>query len=331
MTKFLSQNELYTTILEKSSKAKDTLWVCSPVLGTGAHKIFSQETIKNPPADIRFIFQLNEHTTKTGKTDPYEIQYFIEHFRNSSVKSQENFSSAIYIFDDSALVTSANLTLPAFESYIETGVLLEGTEAAEAQSFFDTFLWNTAKPIGALKKYKVLWNLASKSHMSVTAKKIKAHTEIKDWPKTYVDTWYVGVSKWISAKTVHKIRKEMNWHPDLFVVGDIGYQIYTQLKVGDYAYIADLTKRGGIEIIAARIYDKARIETDEGDFHCIVQKEKGHALKREQFFELMKKVNIRPKSESLFSEEQLKQISDRLSSIKQKNKRKSSVKSIKTK
>ena len=88
-------------------------------------EVFSQEILKNPPADIRFIFQVNDFNVDSGKVNPYEIQYLLEHFKDISIKSHENFNSNICIFDDSALITSATLTEAAFETNIESGVLLE--------------------------------------------------------------------------------------------------------------------------------------------------------------------------------------------------------------
>jgi hypothetical protein len=79
MTKFLSCGELYETIQQKSIEAKEILWISSPYLGLDAHTIFSQEILKNPPTDIRFVFRVDEAAVKEGKVNPYEIQYSFEH------------------------------------------------------------------------------------------------------------------------------------------------------------------------------------------------------------------------------------------------------------
>jgi hypothetical protein len=155
MNRLLCKTELYETILQKSLGTKEILWVCSPSLGSGAHRVFSQEILKNPPADIRFIFRVNDFSVKEGEFNPYEIQYLMEHFKGAKMKSNEDFNSNIYIFDNSALLTSASLTEEAFENSLEVGVLLEGSDAEEVKSFFNESLWNTSKPIGELKKYKL--------------------------------------------------------------------------------------------------------------------------------------------------------------------------------
>jgi hypothetical protein len=327
MARVLKNTELYDTVLQKSLGAKEFLWVCSPALGLGAHKVFSQEILKNPPADIRFIFPVNDLAIKAGEVNPLEIQYFLEHFQGIQIKSHENFHSNIYIFDDSALVTSAVLTEEAFESSIESGVLLEGSDAEEVKQFFTQSLWNTAKPLSEIKKYKLLWNSAQKPLKKGSLKKTKPHTEIKDWTNACVNTWYTGVSNWISKKSEHKIKKETNWETDFSILGDVGYHFFSQVKLGDYVYIADLSKRSKIIIDYIQVSDKARVETDEGDLHCAYTKEKTYNLERKQLFELLKNLGIRAKTpETILNEAQMQQVTDVLSSIKRKRKTKSKKK-----
>lgn len=322
MTKFLCNTELYETILQKSQETKEILWVSSPSLSIGVHRVFSQEILKNPPADIRFIFPINDLVVNKGEVNPYELQYLMERFKGINIKSHESFHSNIYIFDNSALITSATLTEAAFETSIETGVLLEESDLEEVKNFFTQNLWNTSKSMGDLKKYKLMWNLSQKITKFIP-KKTKSHTQIKDWTNAYIDTWYIGVSKWLSKKSEHKIKKETNWSTDLSILGDISYHSFMQIKLGDYAYIADLSKRGKVEIELVKISDKARVETDEGDFHCAFEIEKKYSIEREPFFEMLKNATIKSKtSEIILNDGQLKQVSEVLSLIKRKRKRK---------
>ena len=58
-----------------------------------------------------------------------------------------------------------------------------------------------------------------------------------------------------------------------------------------------------------RIFDRARVETDEGDLHIAIEKEKTYVLKREKFFEMLKNANIRSKtSEIALNTDQLNQV-----------------------
>ena len=155
----------------------------------------------------------------------------------------------------------------------------------------------------------------------VFRKKAKTHTQIRDWTNASIDTWYIGVAKWLSKKSENKIKKETNWPTDLSVLGDISYHAFTQVKLGDHAYIADFSKRGKIEIELGKIIDKARVETDEGDFHCAFEIEKKYSLEREHFFEMLKNASINSKtSEIILNDDQLNQVTEVLSSIKAEKK-----------
>ncbi len=327
MARFLSCTELYETIQQKSLEAKEILWVCSPYLGLDAHKIFSQEILKNPPADIRFVFRVNDIAVKKGEVNPYEIQYFMEHFKGSNVRSHDNFNSKIYIFDDSALITSASLAKDDFESNIEAGVLLDSSQLDEVKSFFNTCLWENAKPLTDVKKYKKLLNVRKKN--SPTSKrnlnKNKVHTKIKDWTDDYVNTWYFAIPDPMAQKTAHKIRKEANWSSELQLVGDIGPSYFKQLKLGDLAFVADLTKRRGeITVKIARIFDKSRVETEQGDFHFAYEAKKTFTIERNQFHEILENAKIGSKTCAiLLSEDQVKQITNNLTSKKPRKRTKS--------
>jgi hypothetical protein len=320
MAKFISCGELYDTIQQKSLETKRILWVCSPNLGLDAHKIFSQEILKNPPADIRFVLRVNNETVKRGEVNPLEIQYFMEQFQGASIRSHDTIHSKIYIFDDSALVTSANLTKSAFESNIEVGVLLDDSQVDEVKSFFNTNLWENAKPIGDIKKYKKLWNAGKDSTASEYSNKSKAHTKIKEWTDDYVSTWYFAIPDPISKKTERKIHKETNWASKLKLVRDIGPSYFKQLKLGDSAFIADLTKkRGNVEVELARVFDKSKVETDEGDFHFAYETKKAYSIERNRFHEMLKNATISSKHWAiLLNEDQVDLMTNVLSSRKAK-------------
>jgi len=323
MARFLSCSQLYEAIQQKSSEAKEVLWVCSSHLGVDAHEVFSQEILRNSLSDVRFAFRLNDAGVRGGEVDPYEVQFFIEHFKGSCIKSHDNFDGNIYIFDGSALLTSSGLTKTAFESSVEIGVMLEGQEVDEVKRFFEHDLWQTAKPIGDLGKFKRIWNTVQKSPKNANLRRVKLRTEIKHWTDDYVDKWYIGVPFRMSGKTERKIKKETSWGTKLSVVGDIGYQTFKQIKLGDLAYLADLSKKSGkIEIKLARIFDKSRVETDQGDLHLAYETENGYLLEREKFYEMLKETGIGSKnSETILNDTQLKHVSTLLSSIKRKRKR----------
>jgi hypothetical protein len=295
MPRFLSRNELYETIQQISAQAKEILWVCSPNLGTDAHEVFSQAIIKNPPADIRFVFRVTDFAVKNGEVNPNEIQYFTENFKGSDLKSHDNFNSNIYIFDNSALITSANLTKPAFENSVETGVLLEGSDVDEVKSFYQS-LWDNAKTVRELQKLKKMYDTEKLRNIG-DSKKAKPHTKIRDWTDDYVSRWYFTIPDVLPKNIERKIKKETNWAEDLSVVADIGPSCYKSIKVGDLAFLANLKKkRGKVEIDLVRIIDKSIVETDEGDYHFAYSLEKTFVMERNRFYEMLVNATIGPKT-----------------------------------
>ena len=314
MAQFTSCNELYETVQRLSLCAKEVLWVCSPHVGGDAHEVFSQELLKNLALDIRFIFSVNDEAVKMGGVNPYEIQYFMDHFKNSCVKSLDNFQSKIYVFDQTALITSANLIKSDFESDIEAGVLLDGPQVDEVRGFFNSTLWESAKPIKDLKKYKKIWNTSKKNASTSDLKKNKTPTKIKPWTSDGVATWYFAIPSQISKRTECKIKKETAWPADLSLMPDIGLSSFKLLKSGDLAFIANLTKRQRkIPVEFARVFDKNRAETDEGDLHFAYKTKKTYLIERSRFYEMLQNATIGlHNSEILLNDYQLTQISKTL-------------------
>ncbi len=324
MARFISCTELYKNIQQKSSETKEILWICSPNLGSDAHEVFSQEIARNPPTDARFVFGLSEAAVKRGKVDPYEVQYFNEHFKTNSVRSDDSFHSSLYIFDSSALITSANLTKTAFESNIEVGVFLDDEQVDAVKKFF-TSLWEGAKPVKDVKKYKRMWNIEKKSESKEHVKPSKPHTKIDSWTNNYANMWYLSIPSTMAKKTERKIVKESAWPKNLKIVADIGPSTFKQVKLGDLALIADLTKKraSGLKLELARIIDKNRVETDEGDLHFAYETEKTCEIERANFYDILKKADITPRSsEILLNQDQATFIINILSSIKARKRNK---------
>jgi hypothetical protein len=333
MGKFLSCSQLYQAIQEKSAGTREVLWVCSIQLGVDAHKVFSQAIIKIPPANVRFVFPLNDLTVKHGEVNPYEVQFLKERFKDESVKVNDQTHFNIYIFDESAIITSAVLTTGSFESNLELGVMIEGVEFEGVKAFFEQFLWQNAKTVGDLKRQKKLWNLNQKNAAKklLVNKRIKPPAQLVEWTDDGFSTWYLGVFNRLLVKTTSRLRGETNWGRELLLVADVGYQAFRELKLGDLAYLADLNiHRGKIVMRLVRVRDKSRVETDEGDYHLLCRVEKDYTLEREDFYGLLKTLGVSSRSaEMQLSEEQQKTVIDILSTAKlkrRKRKKKSATK-----
>ena len=285
MAKFLSKGELYKAINQKSSETRRMLWACSSTLGMGAHRVFSQDILKNSPLDVRFVFPLTEATVKEGEISPHEIQFLQEHLDGSAVKTQSSLNANLYIFDDSAFVTSVGLTEASFDSETAAGVMLtEPEEIDQIKAFFNQIIWQNAKSTGDLKKFKKTYNTAQKNNPTKT----KKLPEANDWSDTSFQKWYIGVLRKLPRKVEGKVKVERSWSTKLLLAGDVGYKAFKQIKLGDIAYLFNVFKKvGGVEVQLVRVQDKDKVETDEGDFHLLCQVEKNYLLPREQLQNLL--------------------------------------------
>jgi hypothetical protein len=309
MVKFVSGSELYSLIQERSASAKNILWVCSPYLGESAHQIFSQNIIKTPPADVRFVFRVNDLSVKQGEVNPYEVQYLIEHF--TEIRTNDGFHCKIYIFDDSAIISSANLTKTAFESNIEAGVLLENQEIEEVKDFFAKTLWDNSAALKNVEKYKRIWKIREATSKSHSSCRVKKHTHIKEWTDDSVATWYFNVPFYFSKKIEQKIRREANLPKDIIIFVDMHITSFRNLKLGDLVFIVDLNKkRGKVDIETGRVFDKCKVETDEGDHHFAYQTIKTYKIDRKKLVAALGELNLSKKSDTILTEPQIQELTN---------------------
>jgi hypothetical protein len=301
MVRFLSEKELYPVILKESTKARNILWVCSPYLGQDAHEVLSSKIMKTPPKDIRFVFRLNSLSVKRGEVNPYEVEYFLEHFRNSNVKTNDSFHSKIYIFDNSALVTSANLSKRAFERNIEVGVFLQHEQMKKVKEFFER-LWNISERVDNLDNYKNEWNKVKtdreRSDDRSSKKAIRPHTKIQRWNEDIADKWFMYITEEFTRKTEKTILKDTHWSDQLDLVADLKLGTYKSLRLGDIVYIFYTTgkNKNAVEFEEGRVKDKREIETKEGNYHFVYEalskRKRSFSLDKGEFDQLKKKFNI---------------------------------------
>jgi hypothetical protein len=309
MAKFLSEKELYPTILKNSAKAKNIFWVCSPYLGLDSHEVFSRKIMEAPPKDIRFVFRLNMLSVRRGEVNPYEIEYFMEHFTRSSIRTNDAFHSKIYIFDDAALVTSANLSKSAFQTNIEVGVLLQQEQVKKAKSFFER-LWKISKPVRNLNGYKSAWNKAKAkrkpSEDQYSKRPITPHTRIKPWNEDTANKWFMRITKELTKETENAIYEDTQWARGFGLVADIKRKTFQSLRLGDIVYILDLTGRSKkfVKLEEAKIKDKRKIETDEGNYHFVYEKMNGSKIKKNEFSQLSKKAKLGKADETMIDRKQ---------------------------
>jgi len=83
-------------------------------------------TVLNENIELRVLTRLDNESMRQKAQDPEALKVFIQNFSNLEIKILDDLHAKIYLFDNKkALVTSANLTIRAFKSNIEYGVLLD--------------------------------------------------------------------------------------------------------------------------------------------------------------------------------------------------------------
>jgi hypothetical protein len=113
------------------------LWVSSPFVGgwSAVQRILGVAWRNNPTIDVRFLTDIDNR----GVLDPVTIKQFESH---GQIKHLRGLHAKIFIVDDRALLSSANLTRAAFAKRHETGVFFESREAQPIINLFDKW-WNS--------------------------------------------------------------------------------------------------------------------------------------------------------------------------------------------
>ncbi len=136
--KVLSEQELINEVRTRCDKITKRLWIASPFIGNrkSVLKIIGRKWVDDGNVVVRLItdhININDTAYKT-------VKYFLQ---RGSVKSLQGLHAKIYIMDDCAIVTSANLTGIAFFKRYETGVLLLDSDAKFVNELYCDW-WNKA-------------------------------------------------------------------------------------------------------------------------------------------------------------------------------------------
>jgi hypothetical protein len=303
MAKFLSEKELYPTVKERSAQTKNVLWVCSPYLGLNAHEVFSEEIAKNPPKHVRFIFKLEKRSVEKGAVNPHEIEYFKKHVKKCKIKTNNTFHSKIYIFDDSALVTSANLSKAAFEKSIEAGVILTGEQVKKVKRRFER-LWKSSDPIKNLDDYKKAWKTATGARDKGdyhSKPKVKAHTTVDPWDEEIENKWLLRITGETSKRTQGLVEEATKWKENEGLVSDLSFKAFNSLGTSDIIYLQiDYEKNRVPEIEKGRIIDKREVETGSGgNYHAAYKSIKKKKVEKNVLAECLKELRIEKSQEGV--------------------------------
>jgi hypothetical protein len=119
-------------------KVRHRLWISSPFVGgwRATRCIVNVVWQQNSNIDVRLLTD----TSNIGWLDPVTIQQFANH---GAIKDLRGLHAKVFIVDDRALITSANLTRKAFTQRYEAGVFLDAQESTKVVNFFEEW-WKVA-------------------------------------------------------------------------------------------------------------------------------------------------------------------------------------------
>jgi phosphatidylserine/phosphatidylglycerophosphate/cardiolipin synthase-like enzyme len=172
VVRIVNSTELYAEIRELSKGSK-RIWIASPYLGRNGHNIFDPSF--QQAADTRFLTDV-----KSGFVDKAELKG-MRLWAPGRSRTLRMLHAKLYIFDDSAVVSSANLSLSAFERNYEVGVIYTGMDAKQVRNAFSLLYKKGAEitpgHISALPRRRVSGGPGEKG---TSAK----HTEVEIWDET---------------------------------------------------------------------------------------------------------------------------------------------------
>ncbi|WP_456474369.1 phospholipase D-like domain-containing protein [Candidatus Pyrohabitans sp.] len=174
--KFLDTKQIFESIRELSSNADRRVYAAVAFVGKESYNLFS-ENIRNVE-DIRFIVNFSESSVKNGLTNPYginQLQDFAE------VRNNKNLHAKIYIFDDTALICSANLSRHATTN-IEAGISINRKDTVEEIVRFFERLWKESKQINKellIKRIKIWKKIGNKRAIQMVSRNNDLEQKIK--------------------------------------------------------------------------------------------------------------------------------------------------------
>ncbi len=135
-------NELVRELRKRAEKVKNRLWICVPYLGKtdAVMKILGKTWLENEAVQVKLLTDVSDMKA----INTVMLKTFHE---RGDVKTLPGIHAKIYILDDIALITSANLTETAFSKRYEIGIFLE--DANEIGVIFQEW-WSNAEKLNSV-------------------------------------------------------------------------------------------------------------------------------------------------------------------------------------
>ena len=165
-------NELVNELRKRGDAVQNRLWIAVPYIGTqdAVFRILGKEWLENSSVDFKVLTDVSDLRAINSKT----LNLFYD---RGEVRTLKGLHAKIYIIDDDALITSANLTGTAFSKRYEIGVFQLAVD--NVVSMFSDW-WHKAEMIGLdeIKEVKREKNTADGDTPNARLKKIWSLPEL---------------------------------------------------------------------------------------------------------------------------------------------------------
>lgn len=135
----LCGENLVGTLRVMCENVKNRIWIAVPFVGAwqGVEKILGRNWLENPNIDVRLLTDIkNQNYIDRETTRIFQ--------KIGQIKSLKGLHAKIYILDNKAIITSANLSETAFARRYEVGVLKN--DIVQLQGLFDEW-WQKGKNV----------------------------------------------------------------------------------------------------------------------------------------------------------------------------------------
>jgi len=142
--RFLHGSNLSNKIYELSERVKERVYVATPFASRNAHELLSEKI--REVSDVKFIVNFCERNIRSGSISPEGVKKLKRISRG--IHSCDYLHGKLYLFDKTAVVTSANLSETAFSGgSLEFGIAINEPDTVNEIAKLYTELWKGSRPI----------------------------------------------------------------------------------------------------------------------------------------------------------------------------------------
>jgi PLD-like domain len=176
LTKLVTDDTLVNTLRQRADAVRKRLWIVSPYIGSWkpVTQILGSRWYTQKNISVRLL------TDGSGTSQRLDLATIRMFQTKGEVRSIIGVHAKVYIVDDNALLTSANLTETAFTRRVEIGAWLSGSDASEIARLYEQW-WTSTEAKSLPADWEPQVGASSESSVSADIK-LKARTKLPPQP-----------------------------------------------------------------------------------------------------------------------------------------------------